>query len=86
MKTNTEHQKELNWANLHNFLNTVRKADIELDIEVRPTGVVYRLKDANNFNNVAWTHTLETAKKQGDISEFEAEKFEKLMDGILHLL
>jgi len=84
MKQNFEHQKELSWANLHLFLNLVRKSGHDLIISTSISGVEYKLN--GNFNNENWSKTLRAAKESGEASDNEVEKFESLMDGILHLL
>lgn len=78
-----EHQRNLNSTNLHLFLNMVRKSGHNLTISTSAKGVEYKVD--GEFNNDVWLKTLEIGKEQGDISQLEAEVFEKLMEGIYHI-
>jgi len=82
-RKNQEHQKELNIANLHLFLNMVRKSGHNLNITTSEKGVEYKLD--GKFNNENWLKTLKGGKKMGELSEYETEVFEKLMEEIYHI-
>lgn len=58
MAINNEYRKELHFDNIHRFLTSIRKSDMEININVNAKGINYELSSKKPFNEDNWDKTI----------------------------